>query len=179
MVFCHYSPVISGGLVKKSGLILALLLTSLGLTSCAAGGNAETRLIKQVTDGVERDIQDLKLRNVKVVALPDGSGTLIGFIVNHNELPDQLVGITINGQPADYQSEVILEKNKPMYFEGDSANSKAKIATLNEVSGNRVPVVFYFAKAGKVELSALWLRTKESTAPSCNPDRVRCGLSLD
>ncbi|MBU3716125.1 MAG: hypothetical protein FGM63_03700 [Candidatus Nanopelagicaceae bacterium] len=151
---------ISTPTLKKTGLILALLLTSLGLTSCAAGGNAETRLIKQVTDGVERDIADLKLRNVKVVALPDGSGTLIGFIVNHNDLPDQLVGITINGQPADYQSEVILEKNKPMYFEGDSANAKAKVAALNEISGNRVPVVFYFAKAGKVELSALVVKNE-------------------
>jgi hypothetical protein len=137
-------------LLKKTGLILALLLTSFGLTSCAAGGSAETRLIKQVTDGVERDVQDLKLRNVKVVGLPDGSGTLIAFIVNHNDSPDQLVGITINGQPAEYQSEVILEKNKPMYFEGESANAKAKVAILNEISGNRVPVVFYFAKAGKV-----------------------------
>jgi copper(I)-binding protein len=155
MVFCHYSPVISKRSLKKTGLILALLLTSFGLTSCAAGGNAETRLIKQVTDGVERDVADLKLRNVKVVALPDGSGTLIAFIVNHNDSPDQLVGVTINGQPADYKSEVILEKNKPMFFEGDSANAKAKVATLNQVPGKRVPVVFYFAKAGKVELSAL------------------------
>lgn len=160
MVFCHYSPVISSALLKKTGLIIALLLTSFGLTSCAAGGGAETRHIKQVTDGVERDIADLKLRNVKVVALPDGSGTLIGFIVNHSDSPDQLVGITINGQAADYQSEVILEKNMPMYFEGDSANAKAKVAALNEISGNRVPVVFYFAKAGKIELSALVVKNE-------------------
>lgn len=160
MIFCHYSPVISSGILKKTGLILALLLTSFGLTSCAAGGNAETRLIKQVTDGVERDIADLKLRNVKIVGLPDGSGTLIAFIVNHNDSPDQLVGITINGQPADYSSEVILEQNRPMYFEGESANAKAKVATLNEISGNRVPVVFYFAKAGKVELSALVVKNE-------------------
>jgi hypothetical protein len=160
MVFCHYSPVISSALLKKTGFILALLLTSFGLTSCAAGGSAETRLVKQVTDGVERDLGDLKLRNVKIVALPDGSGTLVGFIVNHNDAPDQLVGITINGQPADYQSEVLLEKNKPMFFEGDSANAKAKVATLNEVSGNRVPVVFYFAKAGRVEVSALIVKNE-------------------
>jgi hypothetical protein len=55
---------------------------------------------------------------------------------------------------------VILEKNKPMYFEGESANAKAKVAILNEISGNRVPVVFYFAKAGKVELSALVVKNE-------------------
>jgi hypothetical protein len=153
-------PVSSRPLLKKTGLILALLLTSFGLTSCAAGGNAETRLIKQVTDGVERDIADLKLRNVKIVGLPDGSGTLIAFVVNHSDSPDQLVGITINGQRAEYQSEVILEKNKPMFFEGDNANAKAKVATLNQVPGKRVPVIFYFAKAGKVELSALIVKNE-------------------
>ena len=151
---------ISRDLLKKTGLILAFLLTSIGLTSCAAGRNAETRLIKQVTDGVERDLEDLKLRNVKVVALPDGSGTLIAFIVNYSESPDQLVGITINGQVADYQTEVLLEKNKPMYFEGDNANAKAKATTLNQIAGARVPVVFYFAKAGKVELSALVVKNE-------------------
>ena len=155
MVFCHYSPVISLPLAKKFGLIIAALLTATGLTGCAAGGNAETRLIKQVTDGVERDLGDLKLRNVKIVALPDGTGTLIAFIVNHSDETDQLVGITINNSNADFQSEVLLEKNKPMFFEGDNANAKAKVANLNAIAGQRVPVVFYFANAGKVELSAL------------------------
>lgn len=56
--------------------------------------------------------------------------------------------------------KLFLKKNKPMFFESDSANAKAKVATLNEVSGNRVPVVFYFAKAGKVELSALVVKNE-------------------
>jgi hypothetical protein len=50
---------------------------------------------------------------------------------------------------------VQLLKNKPMIFEGESANAKAKIAALGVKPGYRVPVVFYFAKSGKVELDAL------------------------
>ena len=139
----------------KSRAIATIILASFFLTGCAAGGNAPTRLIKQVTDGVEKDIGDLKIRNVKIISLPDGSGTLIGFIVNHSDEVDQLVAITVGGQRADVLSDVQLLKNKPMIFEGDSANAKAKIAALGVKPGYRVPVVLYFAKNGKVELDAL------------------------
>jgi hypothetical protein len=149
MLFCHYSPMIS----KR--LIGALLLGSVALTGCASGGQAPTRNIKQVTDGVEKDLGDLKIRNVKIVALPDGSGTLVGFIVNHNDNADQLAAIVINGQRAELVSEAVLRKNDPMIFEGDSANAKAKIAALGATPGYRVPVILYFAKSGKVELDAL------------------------
>ena len=92
---------------------------------------------------------------MKIVALPDGSGTLVGFIVNHNDAPDQLAAIAINGQRADLATEAILTKNKPMYFEGDSANAKAKVTTLGAKPGYRVPVILYFANGGKAELDAL------------------------
>ena len=139
----------------KLRAIATMIVASFFLTGCAAGGNAPTRLIKQVTDGVEKDIGDLKIRNVKIIALPDGSGTLIGFIVNHSDEVDQLVAITVGGQRADFLSDVQLLKNKPMIFEGESANAKAKIAALSVKPGYRVPVVLYFAKNGKVELDAL------------------------
>ena len=141
--------------MKSRRLIGALLASSVFLTGCAAGGQAPTRIIKQVTDGVEKDLGDLKIRNVKIVALPDGSGTFIGFIVNHSDAPDQLAAIAINGQRAELVTEAILTKNKPMFFEGDSANAKAKIATLGAKPGYRVPVVLYFANGGKAELDAL------------------------
>lgn len=136
-------------------LLGALLLGGVTLTGCASGGQAPTRIIKQVTDGVEKDLGDLKIRNVKIVALPDGSGTLVGFIVNHNDSADQLAAIVVNGQRAELVTEAVLTKNDPMIFEGDSANAKAKIATLGATPGYRVPVILYFAKGGKVELDAL------------------------
>ena len=141
--------------MKSRRLIGALLSSSVFLTGCAAGGQAPTRIIKQVTDGVEKDLGDLKIRNVKIVALPDGSGTFIGFIVNHSDAPDQLAAIAINGQRAELVTDAILTKNKPMFFEGESANAKAKIATLGAKPGYRVPVVLYFANGGKAELDAL------------------------
>ncbi len=149
MLFCHYSPMIS----KR--LLCALLLGSVTLTGCASGGQAPTRIIKQVTDGVEKDLGDLKIRNVKIVALPDGSGTFVGFIVNHSDEVDGLVAIVVNGQRAQLTTEAVLTRNRPMIFEGDSANAKAKIPALDAKPGYRVPVILYFAKGGKVELDAL------------------------
>ena len=136
----------------------ALLLTSLGLTTltgCAAGGSAETRNIRQVTDGVEKNLDAIKIRNVKVVALPDGSGTLVGFVVNYSDAADQLVGVSINGQMAQLQGANILNKNVPVIFEGEAATAKAKVAALGEKAGYRVPVIFYFANSGKIELDSL------------------------
>ena len=149
MVFCHYSPMIS------RRLILALVSSSLLLTSCAAGGQAPTRIIKQVTDGVDKDAGALKIRNVLVVATPNGSGTLVAYIVNQSADADQIAGITINGQKADLTTSAPLATKKPMIFEGEAANAKSKIAALGAVAGDRVPVVFYFANAGKVEVDAL------------------------
>jgi hypothetical protein len=149
MLFCHYSA------MNSRRLIGVLLSSSVLLTGCASGGQAPTRIIKQVTDGVEKDLGDLKIRNVKVVALPDGSGTLVGFVVNHNDSADKLAAIIVNGQRADLVSDAILTKNTPMIFEGDSANAKAKVSALGAKPGYRVPVVLYFVNGGKAELDAL------------------------
>ena len=94
---------------------------------------------------------------VKTIALPDGSGTLIGFIVNHSDEVDQLVAITVGGQRADFLSDVQLLKNKPMIFEGDSANAKAKIAALGLKPGNLVVISGKY-KSGKTRFSLSLLR---------------------
>ena len=141
--------------MKSRRLIGALLSSSVLLTGCASGGQAPTRIIKQVTDGVEKDLGDLKIRNIKIVALPDGSGPLVGFIVNHNDAADTLAAISVNGQRAELVSNAILTKNAPMIFEGDSANAKAKVAALGAKPGYRVSVVLYFVNGGKAELDAL------------------------
>ena len=136
----------------------AIALVAL-LTGCAAGQQAPTTQIKQVTDGVEANVGDIKIRNVVVVALPDGSGKLVGYLVNHNDAPDQLAAVSINFGAATLQGKdsaaLVLKKNLPIQFEGDAANAKAKVATLSATPGQRVPVDFYFATAGKVRVSAL------------------------
>ena len=136
----------------------ALALVAL-LTGCAAGQQAPTTLIKQVTDGVDANVADIQIRNVVVVALPDGSGTLIGYLVNHSDTPDQLAAVSINLGNATIATKdgaaLVLRKNQAIRFEGDTANAKAKVSKLDAVPGQRIAVDFYFATAGKVRVNAL------------------------
>ncbi|MEY3345145.1 MAG: hypothetical protein RL125_866, partial [Actinomycetota bacterium] len=77
--------------------VLSLSLASTLLTGCAAGPNAATRLITQVTDGVEGQAGSIKLRNMTLVIQPDSSAVLVGTIVNQDEATDAVIGIAING----------------------------------------------------------------------------------
>ena len=151
MIICHYSPM-------KFRRLSALALVAL-LTGCAAGQQAPTTLIKQVTDGVDSSVADIKVRNVVVVALPDGSGTLISYLVNHSDTPDQLAAIAINLGNASIATKdgaaLVLKKNQPIQFEGDTSNAKAKVTNLGAVPGQRISVDFYFASAGKLRVNAL------------------------
>ena len=63
----------------------ALAITALLLTGCGAGPDAQTRLISQVTDGIEANIGDLRMVNVLLVAQPDGSAVLVGTVVNNEQ----------------------------------------------------------------------------------------------
>lgn len=80
----------------KKLLVLALITTS--LTGCGSGRSAETRLIKQVTDGVEGQSNEVRLRNVLIVKDQMAQGILIGTLVNWSDEADVLTGITINDQ---------------------------------------------------------------------------------
>ena len=87
--------------------------------------------------------------------LPDGSATLVGFVVNQSDTADQLVNISVNNKTAILQGSVDLKRNQPVIFEGELANAKAKVQLLDAKAGYRVPVVLYFTKSGKLELDAL------------------------
>lgn len=141
--------------------VLSLSLASTLLTGCAAGPNASTRLIKQVTDGVEGQAGSIKLRNMTLVLQPDSSAVLVGTIVNHDEAEDSVIGIAINGtqgligRNGLLVNKLALELNKPVIFEGPSANAFAFVESLDAKPGYRVPVVVILENSGIVELSVL------------------------
>jgi len=142
-------------LSKSLKIISIFAITSL-LSSCAAGRTAETRMIKQVTDGVEGQSNEIRVRNLLVIKQVDNTGVLIGTFVNWAEDTDAITSITIDGQPAVIAASTLdLRKNNPITFVGDIANADASIAQMNEVIGNRIPVVVNFAKASPITFDAL------------------------
>lgn len=141
--------------------VLSLSLASVLLSGCAAGPNAATRLITQVTDGVEGQAGSIKLRNMTLVIQPDSSAVLVGTIVNQDEAEDSVIGVAINGtqgligRDGSLANELPLELNNPVIFSGPSANAFAFVESLEAKPGYRVPVLVIFENSGIVELSVL------------------------
>jgi len=134
----------------------ALFLITASLTSCGSGQMASTRLIKQVTDGVEAQSDEIRLRNIKVIKTTTGEGVLVGTLVNWSDTTDAITSVSINNQVTTYVAKSSeLVKNKPITFVGEITNADAAIAVLDQSPGYRIPVTFTFAKAAPVTLDTL------------------------
>ena len=145
--------------MRRTGIALMTLVLALSLTACGAGFNASTRQVKQVTDGVEGSITTdgnmIKLLNILVVETADGTGVLVGTIINTQANEDALLGVAVNGIVSKITGINSLPQNSPIYFEGASANAKAITPALNAKAGSHVLVTMFFARAGEVTVLAL------------------------
>jgi PBP1b-binding outer membrane lipoprotein LpoB len=141
---------------SKTKIIIAAFVIATLISGCAAGGNAETRLINQVTDGVEGESNEIQVRNLKVIKQVDGTGVLIGTFINWSDEADAISSITIDGLPAVLIADSLdLNKNTPITFVGDIANADAAVANMTALAGYRIPVVVTFLKAAPIEFDAL------------------------
>lgn len=142
------------------GLTIALLSLSL-LTGCAAGPNAATRLITQVTDGVEGEAGAVKLRNFTLVLQPDSSVIMVGTIVNQDEVEDAVLAVGINGERAKVWADggevesLPLIINRPQHLAGPSATAYVYLDSFAVKAGYRVPVEVILQRGGIVELDVL------------------------
>jgi hypothetical protein len=141
--------------------LIALVIISTVVTSCGAGQNAVTRNFKQVTDGVEAQSAEIRLRNVLIVKTATNDAVLVGTLVSWSDELDAITGISINNIPATLsEGSFELVKNKPVIFVGDSTNADAYIPGFNKVAGERIPVTFSFATAAPVTVDALILNSE-------------------
>ncbi len=140
-----------------TAFLIALLTIS--LSGCGAGLNAETRNLKQVTDGVEAAIttngNNIKVVNLLIVETADGAGVLVGTLVNSMDQEDTLLGLAINGQVATLTGTNALAKNTPVIFEGPRANAKAVVPVLGAKAGESIQVTLFFARGGEVTVQAI------------------------
>ena len=145
---------------KKISIALITSALALTLTGCyGAGPNAETRLIKRVTDGNEVILKEnganISVANLLLVALEDGSAVVIGTFVNYSDENDALVGLSVNGIQAVITGETVLKQNQPLRFEGDSATTKGVFNAVGAQAGVNVPFTLIFEKAGEVTTSVI------------------------
>ena len=144
-------------MISKKLAIATVALLSAGLLSgcTAAGKDAPTSKIRQVTDGVEKDSGTLKLRDFVLVAQPDGSAVLVGTVVNEDATPDAISSISANAIAGAITGTVALAQNMPVIFSGDSANAHASFPGLNLTPGQRANVTVTFGKTPGITFSVL------------------------
>lgn len=147
----------SSVMMKKTAGLATILVSVLALTGCgASGSNAPTRTIKQVTDGVEGQSGSIYIRDIVLVAQPDGSAAIVGTFINEEATSDALTGITVGGAAAKLSApSFALVQNTPVIFSGDSANATGSVPALKATPGTRINVVMTFAHAAPVTLSAI------------------------
>ena len=137
--------------------VLASVL-ALSLTACGPGIDAPTRHVRQVTDGVEAEVNKagnlIYLRNVYVSVNAAGDATLVATIINQNQTQDALIALAIGQTQIKITPQPVLQ-NKPVIFGGDSANATATIPAAGLVAGSRIPVSFFFGLGGGIQVDAL------------------------
>jgi len=157
---------------KKITIAITAAALALSLTSCGYGPNAATRLIKRVTDGAEATVttngSNLSISNLLLVATEDGSAVVVGTIVNYMDEADALLGISAAGTTATLSGEQNLLRDKPIRFEGDSANAKAVFAGVGAVAGKNVQLQLAFARAGVVTVNVI-IRDKRDAYANVTP----------
>ena len=146
----------------NKNLFVAITTAALAvsLTACSgAGPNAATRLIKQVTDGAEINIDKneskISVTNLLLVATEDGSAVVVGTIINRGTTKDSLVGISVGNVPAALTGEVKLSLNEPIRFEGEQATSKAVFDAAGAQAGTNIPLTLSFERAGNVTANVI------------------------
>ena len=148
-------------MIKRIQKLLVLTLVAATLTGCGSGRTAETRMIKQVTDGVEGQSNEIRVRNLLIVKNELSEGILVGTLVNWSDEVDVITGISINNLPTTVSSSRLeLRKNKPVVFAGESANADAA-AVITQSIGQRIPVIITFEKASPLTLDALIVENVE------------------
>jgi hypothetical protein len=148
-------------MIKSIQKLLVLTVVAATLTGCGSGRTAETRMIKQVTDGVEGQSNEIRVRNLLIVKNELSEGILVGTLVNWSDEVDVITGISINNLPTTVSSSRLeLRKNKPVVFAGESANADAA-AVITQSIGQRIPVIITFEKASPLTLDALIVENVE------------------
>lgn len=163
-----------------SSLISASL--ALTLTACGPGQDAPTRMIRQVTDGVELSVKDndvnIKILNLLLVSTASGDAVVVGTIVNSGTTEDKLLGIAVGTNQAVLTGESVLKQNAPIRFEGESANAKAVFYGVSPVAGRHVKLSLGFARAGMVTAEVI-IRDQRDTYKDINSTPVEASASPD
>ena len=111
---------------------------------------------------------NLSISNLLLVATEDGSAVVVGTMVNYMDEADALLGISAGGTTATLTGEQNLLRDKPIRFEGETANAKAVFAGVGAQAGKNVELQLAFARAGVVTVNVI-IRDKRDDYANVTP----------
>lgn len=146
--------------IRKVAIGTLCIALALSLSACGSGNKAATRMVTQVTDGVDGAItamgNQIKARSFLIVAQPDGSGVVVGTIANDAGTQDALLAMAGNNAVATLSAKSLpVLQNHPVIFAGATSNASGIIPVLNAVPGTRVKLQMFFAIAGELTLDVI------------------------
>ncbi|NDA83362.1 MAG: hypothetical protein EBY00_01250, partial [Actinobacteria bacterium] len=105
-------------MLKKIAIAITASVFATTLTACSgAGVNAPTRMISQVTDGVEANLDSdgnlIYLRNIHINVNEAGDATLIGTIINQKDTDDALLAMAFGDKQIKLEP-IPVALNKPV-----------------------------------------------------------------
>ncbi|WP_261555477.1 hypothetical protein [Frankia tisae] len=135
--------------------LLASVIGSAGLASCASGNDALTNFARTTTNSVAGSVGAITLRNVYVAGpVSQGdSAPVVSAFFNAGGEPDTLVSVsspeTGGGQPP---KQADIPSGGGRIFIADASAPTLLGVTQNLPIGSQLPITFTFAKAGSVTL---------------------------
>ncbi|KJE24391.1 hypothetical protein FF36_01118 [Frankia torreyi] len=135
--------------------LLASVIGSAGLASCASGNDALTNLARTTTNSVAGSVGSITLRNVYVAGpVSQGdSAPIVSAFFNGGGEPDTLVSVSSpeagGGQPP---KSAQLAPGGGQIFIADADAPTLRGVQRNLLIGSQLPITFTFAKAGSVTL---------------------------
>ncbi|MEN9742077.1 MAG: hypothetical protein RIR66_1033 [Actinomycetota bacterium] len=142
--------------MKKVVLAVALA-SSLLVSGCAAGFDAQTNQQGNSGNGRTADVDNIQIRNAVIVVDEKNqeTGTLVATIISKNE-SDLLVGIEIDPAITATGSAIELKKDMAVAI-GYNSDTSIPLATIGAAltPGQFVDVNFVFGKNKSIKLSLL------------------------
>ncbi len=142
--------------MKKVVLAVALA-SSLLVSGCAAGFDAQTNQQGNSGNGRTADVDNIQIRNAVIVVdeKSQETGTLVATIISKNE-SDLLVGIEINPAITAGGSAIELKQDMAVAI-GYNSDTSIALSTTGAAltSGQFVDVNFVFGKNKSIKLSLL------------------------
>ena len=144
--------------MRKFAIAITTAALATSLTACSGAGNdAPTRMINQVTDGVEANLKDsntlIYLRNIYIAVNEAGDASLVGTIINQKDTNDALIALAINQQEIKISSLPALQ-NKPIIFGGPTSNASASLPNSGLVAGAHTKISFFRSEEHTSELQS-------------------------